>query len=1307
MSHRDNPFPGLRPFELSDAPLFFGRDGQSDDLLKKLSQARFVAVVGTSGSGKSSLVKAGLLPALYSGITGAGSKWRVALIRPGRDPLGTLAIALNSPEESHPSTVVVTTHENLADNAQRKEVRETGIALTESILRYNRYGLIEAARQTSVTLSENLLIVVDQFEELFRYSRDEQGLRQQEDAATFVDLLLEATRKKEFPIFVIITMRDEFLSDCTKFWGLPEAISDGQYLIPRMNRDARRLIIEGPVEVARVDERRDGNPRAKKIAPTLVNCLLNDAGDSPEQLPVLQHALMRTWDEWAKTDDYTIDLRHYNQIGRVEEALNQHAEQVFDKLPDDRSKYIAKKLFQSLVEKDAEGRTTRRPCPLGTVCEIANASLAEVASVIVLFQEKNRSFLAPPPEGGLQLETVIDISHESLIKGWRRLEEWAAEEHKSSLTYERLAEKAQLYEEGETNLYQGRDLDKAMQWYHYYRPNEGWSARYHGSFNQAISFLIKSRNRSKQRKMIVGFTSIVLILSLLVAIISGLYAKKQANQTTAIRLASEATDKLTHDPHTSLILAVQAVEASTSEDKAVDALRRSLVAHSRVNIRLDKDQWARYAMKDAAFGSQDNLILTINTDGNAYIWTVNKDSAQFSKLEEISVAPKQITCGSYSKDGDLVAVGDSGQQITVWEVDTSTGKLKNQVAVLVGSQGRINDVSFSPDSRFLVAASSDGVARIWDVGSRGTTPVAELKDIPESPSEKWIKSAVFSPQDGRYVLTASWDNTVQLWSWDSANLRAKLSSKPSSFHLDGVNNAAFSPDGKYIVTASNDMTAQVWSWDPAKGDFDSQLATIEHPSQVLKAAFDPHDSKLLVTACADNNVRIWRWFEANPLDQNSANATQQNAADSATGNVALIENNQSEPKERRENENYRLVNIFKGHTDWVNSAKLSADGRYLVTASDDGSAQVWEVMSREGKPDISMNGPGGTVVIAAFDPTGARILIATSDGREMIRNTATGESLILLNKSGGSLSGAFFNNEGNRIFTFGRYTVRGWLLDFANRTASQDVNFDVPKSCVAMGVKERKSLITCENARPQVWDISSGKKVAELSGYIGLGNDAAFSSVNNNLVVMAGSDNTARVWDISQGNGQATQLYALRGHTSSIRAVSFSPDGKWIATGDSDGTIRIWDVNTGTSMQELKNNSGSNAIGGNSSAGVNANGINSAINPNSINSVIFGPDSNYIVTSSLDNTITVWEINTRRIVASWKESPEDVSLLNLNIAPNPFSVNNRQLTNYAAFSPDGRLIVTARNDNTAHIYLWNYYRSTPELLEIARHLTER
>jgi hypothetical protein len=467
-----NPFPGLRPFESTEDHLFFGRDGQSDELLRRLRRSRFLAVLGTSGSGKSSLVRAGLLPSLRGGLMReAGSGWRVALMRPGSDPVGNLAAAL----------------------AERGVLAEAGgglegaeaEAVVEATLRGGSLGLVEAARQARLAAHENLLVVVDQFEELFRFRAVRAaGADTSDDAAAFVKLLLEAAQQRELPVYVVLTMRSDFLGDCAQFQGLPEAINDGQYLIPRMTRDERRVAVNGPAMVAR-----------GRVAEPLVNRLLNDVGDNPDQLPILQHALMRTWDYWKqhRRDSEPVSVEHYEAIGTMADALSRHADEAWDELADEHQRTIAERMFKALTEKGADNREIRRPAGVKEIAEITGASEDEVVAVVDTFRRAGRSFLMPPAEVRLDSDSVIDISHESLIRNWERLKKWVDDEAQAARNYRRLAESAVLHREGQEGMLNPVALQNALEWQRRNTPNAAWGARYHPEFDLAMKYLGESK----------------------------------------------------------------------------------------------------------------------------------------------------------------------------------------------------------------------------------------------------------------------------------------------------------------------------------------------------------------------------------------------------------------------------------------------------------------------------------------------------------------------------------------------------------------------------------------------------------------------------------------------------------------------------------------------------------------------------------------------------------------------------------------------------------------------------------------------
>ena len=328
-----NPFPGLRPFHENEEHLFFGRESQIDTMVDKLAATRFLAVVGTSGSGKSSLVNCGLKPALYRGLmASAGTSWRMAQFRPGGDPIKAMAQSLAKRSGLFHSQ----DYEGLS-------VEE----IVEATLRMSKLGLVDIYDQAVSDERPNLLVIVDQFEELFRYrnlqlSSDESPGAEDESVA-FVNLLLEAA-SSGYPIYVVLTMRSDFLGDCAQFPGLPEAINRGQYLVPRMSRDERRSAIAGPVAVA-----------GGEISPVLLTRLVNDVGDNPDQLSILQHALNRTWAEWQrKVATGPMDLPHYEAIGTMSHALDQHAEKAFAELRDERQKTICEKVFQALTDKGTD-----------------------------------------------------------------------------------------------------------------------------------------------------------------------------------------------------------------------------------------------------------------------------------------------------------------------------------------------------------------------------------------------------------------------------------------------------------------------------------------------------------------------------------------------------------------------------------------------------------------------------------------------------------------------------------------------------------------------------------------------------------------------------------------------------------------------------------------------------------------------------------------------------------------------------------------------------------------------------------------
>ncbi len=405
------PYPGLRPYEKTEADLFFGREEHVDQLLAKLERHRFLAVIGPSGCGKSSLVRAGLLAAVESGFMAkAGLNWRAAVMRPGGQPLANLASGLLAPDGFD----------------RRMDDHQEELAFLGATLRRGPLGLVEAFRDAGLPERTNLLVLVDQFEEIFRYHR----LGGITEANAFVDLLLASAAEPSARIYVVLTMRSDHLGNCTVFRDLPEAMNDSQFLTPRLTREQNRAAIVGPAKMFGVE-----------IQPEVVTRILNEMGTDPDQLPLMQHLLMRMWRrathgrvEANYGGQITMTVEDYEAVGGLANALSDHVERIYQRLPDDASKRIAETAFRNLTEISPDGQVVRRPVRVSEICTLADASPDQVVPVLDEFRAEGRSFLVPRISERLNPETVIDISHESLIRQWRQLGDWTKDEEKAHQT---------------------------------------------------------------------------------------------------------------------------------------------------------------------------------------------------------------------------------------------------------------------------------------------------------------------------------------------------------------------------------------------------------------------------------------------------------------------------------------------------------------------------------------------------------------------------------------------------------------------------------------------------------------------------------------------------------------------------------------------------------------------------------------------------------------------------------------------------------------------------------------------------------
>jgi hypothetical protein len=523
-----NPYPGLRPFEEEDEALFFGREEQTLELLRRLGERRFVAVLGLSGSGKSSLVRAGLIPALrLGGLGDEGGRWRIAKMRPGGDPAHQLSEAL--------------------DRALGKEEGRL------ERLRRSSFGLIHAARKGR-SRDENLMLLVDQFEEIFR--------QPVEASREFVRLILTALEEggPDYGIYVVLTMRSDYLGDCAQFRDLPEALNDSQYLVPRLTAGQRQDAITKPAE-------RFGSG----VDRLLLQQLLVEAGDDPDQLPVLQHLLMRMWDlREGKAEGEPLTLEEYNQAGGWKDAIDWHGKALMNALSWKRQT-IAKRIFQRVTElggRERDRRRLTRLSELAAVCE-SYGNESDIRAVVEHFSAPGSNFLTSP-DWRSDADPLVDITHESLIRQWSRLKEWAVQDEQAAEWYRRVEDRVRTggaYLKG-LELATALDVRAAAEW------NAAWAIRYARkesgvAFEEVNGFLDRSRKaeadelaRLRRNRRIVVAVAIVFAMLAGAASYFWWSAHWKQQEARSRELAAYAVESMERDPELSVVLGISAVGTS-------------------------------------------------------------------------------------------------------------------------------------------------------------------------------------------------------------------------------------------------------------------------------------------------------------------------------------------------------------------------------------------------------------------------------------------------------------------------------------------------------------------------------------------------------------------------------------------------------------------------------------------------------------------------------------------------------------------------------------------------------------------------
>ena len=950
-----NPFPGLRSFEPAEADRFFGRQQQIDTLVARLADSPLLAVSGASGCGKSSLVKAGLLGALRRRQAQGGSAWLPVVMRPGQRPVAQLAQALAV------TLAAANTDGPPALDADDSSLLAARAASLQGQLRLGGLGLVEVVRLARLPADTRLLLVVDQFEELFRLRRlagpgaGLPGMRpadEADEAAAFVKLLLQAAADPGCQINVVLTLRSDTLGGCADFAGLAEAVSAGSVLVPRLSRNQRKEAITGPVAL-----------RGQAIAPRLVQRLLNDVSDDFDDLPVMQHALSRTWQHWAQqlqqqpppqgAPRRPIDLDDYLAIGGASDALARHADEARQSLgPLGEPGGMVERTFRALTERTAEGIALRRPLPwlqLRAVCAGDDeAEAVALRQVVERYRRADTAFLMPGSATPLDSNPLIDISHESLIRQWPLLRDWVLAESQAQADLHRLLHDARAHAEAAGELWRGRNLELARDWQRRNRPTAGWVQLAGGgalegsaaassggaeSLAALLDFLDKSSTAQQQEQRravryrwgLAGLGVVVVAVSLAAAF-NGWSLQRQAR---AGELAARAILDLDKDPARSARLALQALDQHAGNDRAEYALRQAMA------------------------------------------------TLEVAQTLQIASLAAPITEARYSSDQRrLVVAGGS----TVWRLDARTLAIQTTLAARgpVIKAWELNPALFVVHSAAGVhLQAADGTVKADLSCPARAMPAAISSFLPAS------AGAPAQPAQPAQLAVGCGDGGLKLWTLaaDGQASAETLAAPQADAVADLVAYTAlgFSADGRWLASGDVDGRILIWQRGSAHKPWIGALrpgrTPLQHDAAVRDVSFSRLDPSLLASASDDRSSRVWSL----DLEQRNlvvAPDAERRLRHERSVSVARFVEDQASPDDLG-----RLMTVSdkrvlfwsddkthdeRLHDDWVSDASVSDNGELLVSASQDGTARVWS--TRTTVPVAVLRGHRNEVTHALFGP---------------------------------------------------------------------------------------------------------------------------------------------------------------------------------------------------------------------------------------------------------------------------------------------------------------------------------------------------
>jgi len=1110
-----SPYPGLLAFDEADAAIYFGRDDDIRRLIERLNARRaqggekLVLVLGASGSGKSSLLRAGVAPRLKRDP----HNWIVLPpFRPQLHPLDELA-------------QVVATGLGQATAWRRWRDEFPASDLTHSLSDMAR-DLRAAHNQTEA----QILLVIDQGEELFAGSDPKQ-------TGQFFHVL-NALLDEQLPFLVVMSLRSDFLGWLQRDPRLQAPFE--QFSLKPMPLERVRAIIEGPAKVAGI-----------AVDDGLVTAAIADAR-TEDALPLLAFALRELYDRFASSRRLTAESYRamgdsQAQLSPLENAVRRKADEILAAAkpsPEDLNA-LKEAFIPAMVRVNPEGEYVRRPAPVDSIPPRALPLIERLAGgrLLTILDE-------------LGIRTV-EVAHEALLRKWPLLRGWLDEERdfligKAQLEQDLLDWENAASEQKPEALLTGLKLTRARLWL-LAKPHQ-LSVRERKFVQASVARQeAEAAQRERTRRRVLRGTiaaAAVLAVALLAAIWEWREANIEQSQAVSRQLAAESVLDSSRDLGAALSEAIAAAERSHTSESEL-ALNQAVESPAEYYILHHPDR-----VLSAVFSPDGKQMLTASDDHTARVW----DAASGKLLYTLAGHAGALNEAVYSADGAWIATASDDGSARIW--DARNGQ---SVATLPGHKGAVISVAFSPDGRRVVTKSQDHTVRVWN--REDARFLFSFTGYPADPNETYANDKVglhndpaFSP-DGNLIVTAGYDNMARVWDSETGHLLGALKG-----HTGTVWTAVFSADGKKIVTASQDGTAIVW--DANHRTMLRRL--IGHTDSVRSAAFSP-DSARIVTSSLDGTSRVWDANSGrSSLTLPELGERVASAAFSPDGRRILTRSFSATTCRVWDANTGVLLSTLVGHFGGISSARFSPNGDRVLTASFDHTARVWAAI--QGHPLATFTTKFLVANTSVFSPDGALILTAdydmsaTADGdtSAYVWNSGTGKIVATLPGDGGRIIAAMFSPDGKLIVTAGYDQGELVIWDAKNYSKLKKVHSPSGKFVSAMFSPDSRRIVTSnDDSTARVWDAQTGEALNKLDSGGGTVRFASYSPDGRRIVVAR--DTQALVWDATTGK----QLLTLGGHSGTLWCATFSPDGKRIVTASSDNTARIWDAASGAQLMVL------------------------------------------------------------------------------------------------------------------------------------------